>query len=103
MSKVSIHVPNTPSVIDIINELDGDIGFEFLDTSYREWGEPIRTDCADVAHIVADVDAINGEDIWRRFGEAGVPVNATLSDDWSSNITWGLDNDYQNWTSFFKE
>lgn len=99
MTLIHIHIPgDAPMIEEIIAELDRDpyVAEIYRDgDSYRTWGERRRDD--DPEHVVVEVPFDAASWIHNDLGCRGIPVDATLADDWTARVLWSLDDSFPGW------
>lgn len=100
---IHLHVPadapDLPAAIEALTKggvpttvhRDGD--------SYFEWGEPMSADpdADDTTHVVIEVPSEHAAAAYGAIAQAGILVDATLAQDWSSRVTWGLGPEPDGW------
>lgn len=102
-TKIHLHVPADAKNLDAAIEGLDSIGIEHEvirnGDSYFEWGERISADPDDddTEHVVVEVTGDHANAAYHHISQHGVLVDASLAEDWSSRITWGLGEEPEGW------
>lgn len=100
MTTIAIHLPgdapNLDALVDTLYE-DGLVLSAYnRGDSYRAWGERRRND--EPTHIVLEVDAEHAAYVYHEIANLDILVDATLADDWSARVYWGMEDTVPGWS-----
>ena len=105
---IHIHVPgDAPGLDEVLREVLGDSDKASVirrGDSYREWGEAFddHPDRDDAKHVIIETSLDFANIIWNALAERGIPVNATLEEDYTAAISWGLGNPPKGWVDRYR-
>lgn len=101
-SLVHLHVPSdAPRLAEVLNSIATRGARVIRDCdSYREWGEPVAD--GDPEHVVVQIHSQKAESAFRALAAHGVPVDASLADDWASRLTWGYGPAVAGWADRYR-
>lgn len=99
MTRLHIHLPSDAAGLAVaLTEITEHYLVEGIirdGDSYREWGERRRDD--DPEHVIIEVDYMHADGVFTRLSDLGIPVDATLADDWTARVHWGMGDIVSGW------